>query len=106
MCVQARGRREKESGKSRRDGKELYYVAPDRKLMAVTVKATPGPKPAFDVGAPEILFQTSIAQPQRASSGFMYSTTDGKRFLIETAGTDAPEQPPTVVVNWLAAARK
>jgi Tol biopolymer transport system component len=90
----------------RRDGKELYYIAPDRKLMAVAVKTTAGPKAVFEAGTPEALFQTSIVLNTGNLSALAYSTTDGKRFLIETSGSEAPDQPLTAVVNWLAAAKK
>src|SRR5262249_16385931 len=39
-----------------RDGKELYYVAPGRKLMVVEVRASAG---AFEAGQPRELFQTT-----------------------------------------------
>src|SRR5205085_10564810 len=40
----------------RRDGKELFYLAPDRTLMAVTVKAGA----TFEADAPRPLFQTEL----------------------------------------------
>ena len=41
----------------RRDGKELFYVAADGKLMAVEVKTAP----KFEAGAPKALFDARIA---------------------------------------------
>jgi len=61
----------------RRDGKELFYIAPDRKLMAVTI----GAGPVFQASTPQPLFE-------RRTSGFglpyyMYDVAaDGKRFLV------------------------
>ena len=39
-----------------RNGKELFYLAPDRKLMAVTVKTGA----AFEAEAPRTLFETAL----------------------------------------------
>jgi Tol biopolymer transport system component len=89
----------------RGDGKELFYVAPDGKLMAVEIKATVA---AFDHGAPQALFELhSEIQPlSTASSGYVVAP-DGKRFLVVTAAGAAAQAPPlTVVVNWLAAVKK
>jgi Tol biopolymer transport system component len=91
----------------RGDGKELYYVAPDRKLMAVEVKATPL---TFDWGTPQPLFD--LRSYIDASNAFLWGyvpSADGKRFLVaEIPGTnsDAPPPPMTVVVNWLGSVKK
>jgi Tol biopolymer transport system component len=82
----------------RRDGKELYYIAPDRKLMAVAVKTGA----AFEALVPAALFQTQIASTLTTGHDYAVSA-DGKRFLI--IGTlEKPEQPEpmTVLVNWMA----
>ncbi|HJU61452.1 MAG TPA: protein kinase, partial [Candidatus Binatia bacterium] len=42
----------------RSDGKELFYMAPDRRLMAVDVR----PQQNFEVGAAKLLFQTQVAR--------------------------------------------
>ncbi len=83
----------------RRDGKELFYVAADGKLMAVDVKTSP----QFEAGPPKALFDARIVG---GSIYFHYDVSaDGKRFLIDSAGA-APEgsasTPITVVVNWTA----
>ena len=54
----------------RRDGRELFYLAPNGRMMAVDVKAGQ----VFDVGTPTALFQT----PSGAIVGDV--TPDGKRF--------------------------
>jgi eukaryotic-like serine/threonine-protein kinase len=84
----------------RRDGKELYYIAPDRKLMAVEVKTTPRfehgvPKPLFDSHI--LSFGTSVGEIRWAPA------VDGKRFLFITRGEELASSPITVVVNWQAA---
>ena len=90
----------------RRDGKELFYVALDGKMMSVAVKATAGPKPAFDRETPAALFDTRIAVAPDTRA-FQYDVTDdGKRFVVATNASSTlspatPTLPPlTVVVNW------
>lgn len=91
----------------RSDGKELYYLSLDRKLMVVKVKAQAGTKAMFEVGAPEVLFETRVAQAQRPYRPFLYEVTaDGKRFLVANAVGEGSESPLTVVTSWLAGTRK
>ena len=71
----------------RRDGKELFYVAPDGKMMAVGVSAGP----SFAPGKPAPLFQTPPA------TVFGDVTADGQRFLMVQSGA----APFTVVLNWM-----
>ena len=87
------------------DGKELFYVAADGKLMAVEIKATPA---AFDHGAPQALFdlRSEILPSSNFVTGYV-PAPDGKRFLVVTTpGTPAESPPLTVVVNWLRAVKK
>jgi serine/threonine protein kinase/Tol biopolymer transport system component len=88
----------------RADGREMFYMAPDQKLMAVEVK----PSQNFDRGTPQALFTSRSAYGGASvfPSGYVPSP-DGKRFLIVTAAGERGEQPPlTVVVNWLGAVKK
>jgi hypothetical protein len=74
----------------RRDGRELFFVTADRRLMSVPVEARDA---AFRSGVPRELFRL------RGSS---YSvSSDGQRFLVSTP---APGPPAAihVVVNWTA----
>jgi Tol biopolymer transport system component len=76
----------------RGDGKELFFVGSDGKLMAVSVKAVTEPKPSFEPGAPVPLFETRIGEGS-GHVAFQYDVTaDGKRFLVATtaAGASAP----------------
>lgn len=87
----------------RGDGRELFYIAPDRKLMAVAVAA--GAR--FEAGVPRPLFETRIL-PYIATSGRFYDVSvDGRRFLInsEPADTASAVAPITVVTNWRAGAK-
>jgi eukaryotic-like serine/threonine-protein kinase len=90
----------------RRDGKELFYVAADGKMMLVTVKTAAGSKPAFDRDAPFPLFDARITSAPDTRA-FQYDVSaDGKRFLVVTSASSAPSTaapalpPLNVVVNW------
>ncbi len=87
----------------RRDGRELYYVAPDKKLMATDVKPTGS---SFAWGEPHALMDTRMTGWERSSAGCcQYAVSgDGQRFLINTATNAAI--PITVAVNWQAALRR
>jgi len=80
----------------RGDGKELFYLAPDGKMMAVEVTAGP----EFRGGTPAPLFQT----PSGTSVGGV--TADGKRFLLVTPVGPSAAAPFTVVLNWTAGLKK
>ena len=89
------------------DGKELYFVGGDGKMMAVPIlKASAGPKPDFQAGTPVALFDGHVA-PSPNNNLYMYDVTaDGKRFLIDSQGGGAgAAQPLNVVVNWNGAAK-
>ena len=87
----------------RRDGRELYYVAPDRKLMAVEVNPTGS---TFTWGEARALMDTRMTGWERTGGGCcQYAPShDGQRFLINTATNAAI--PITVAVNWSAALRR
>ncbi|MEQ1947970.1 MAG: protein kinase [Bryobacteraceae bacterium] len=78
----------------RRDGKELYYLAPDRTLMAVPIRGGASLSPG--VAAP--LFQT------RAAGYFPYDVGADGRFLINTLPEPNASVPTpiTVFLNWAA----
>jgi hypothetical protein len=81
----------------RADGRELFYVAPDGKLMTVEVK----PSARFDFAAARLLF----AFPPEAIDfdRFNYDVMpDGQRFLANLPhGREAPASI-TLVSNWTA----
>jgi len=86
----------------RRDGKELFYLAPDRRLMAVSVEAGPS---RFDAGRPQPLFE--IAPEQIGAMRHRYAVTaDGQRFLLATIAEESFSPAITVVLNWTAALKK
>jgi Tol biopolymer transport system component len=83
----------------RADGREIYYLAEDRMLMAVTV----GPGPSF--GVPKPLFQTRVPVGVTANRTHYVPSRDGQRFLVNMA-LDAVPSPITVVLNWTATLKK
>jgi Tol biopolymer transport system component len=87
----------------RRDGKELYYLAPDGKLMAVEVKAGP----TFEAGVATPLFQIRRREPVSASDLFSYDVSaDGQRFLVNSDTGEVTSAPLTAMVNWMAGLKK
>jgi Tol biopolymer transport system component len=60
----------------RRDGKELYYLAPSRAIMAVSVNTSS----SFEVGKQTQLFRPSEAMP--LAPGVASMSRDGERVLI------------------------
>jgi dipeptidyl aminopeptidase/acylaminoacyl peptidase len=85
--------------KWRHDGRELYYLAPDGKLMAVPVNAGP----AFQAGSPSVLFQTPLAVTRgQTPRDRRYDVAPDGRFLIAVPTAAATQTPVTVVVNWTA----
>ena len=80
----------------RRDGKELFYLAPDRHLMAVTIKA-PG---AFDGEEPRKLFATPNSPVGDINVSQSYDVMpNGAMFLIAAADAGSPQSPLTVVTR-------
>jgi Tol biopolymer transport system component len=87
----------------RGDGKELFYLAADGKMVAVPVKDGAN----FNSGAPAALFQANARQPVATSEQVVYDVTqDGQRFLINTYVKNGAVQPMTVVLNWDAEMKK
>jgi serine/threonine protein kinase len=79
------------------DGKELYYVAPDGKIMAAEVK----PGSVFAAGLPAALFDAGLRPEGLTESRSSFVVTpDGQRFLVNTNAEEAAHIPITVVVNW------
>ncbi len=79
-----------------RDGKELFYLDLDGKLMAVDVNTN---GPAFQAAVPKLLFQTRLDGNYRGRNMYVVSP-DGKRFLMLVPAAQVKPEPITVVVNW------
>jgi dipeptidyl aminopeptidase/acylaminoacyl peptidase len=87
----------------RGDGNELFYLGPDRRLMAVEVRTSSG---RFEVGLPRALFPTRATVLSGVFHTVYAVSADGGRFLINTEGEEAASQPATVVMNWKAGLKK
>jgi Tol biopolymer transport system component len=83
----------------RRDGREIFYVAPDSRIHSVEVR----PGGAFEAGAPKPLFATQIA---RLPLAFYDVTADGQRFLVTEFVRTEESEPITLVVDWTAGLKK
>jgi Tol biopolymer transport system component len=81
-----------------RDGKALYYIDPDGKLMAATV-AVKGA--ALEPGVPAVLFQTRIwGGGTNAGNKQQYDVASDGRFLINITAEDDITSPITLLQNW------
>ena len=81
----------------RRDGLELYYLAPDNKLMAAAIHVR---GPEVEVGTVRPLFATAARRQFGA-----YDVSPDGRFLINAVSEQSSE-PITLVVNWTAALKR
>ena len=78
----------------RADGKELFYISMDKKLMAVAIDTSHDEPVA---GVPHVLFQTRIIGPRLVL--FQYAVSpDGSRFLINSMPS-VGAAPLTVLMN-------
>jgi len=87
-----------------RDGKELYYVAPDGSMLAASIArngTTPVP------GTLVRLFQTRNAGGgTEADTRQQYDVDADGRFLVNVTTDQASASPITVVLNWAGALKK
>ena len=80
----------------RSNGKEMFYIAPDERLMVVDIDLAAG---AAGVGTPAPLFTMRLA-PIRSISRQQYVVApDGQRFLISSVEESATS-PITLILNW------
>jgi Tol biopolymer transport system component len=84
----------------RRDGKELFYLSWDGKMMSVDVKG----ESSLATSSPRALFLTGL-QVNATSPPQYVAAADGKRFLFgEAVGEN--NVPVTVVLNWTAGLKR
>jgi hypothetical protein len=79
----------------RGDQRELFFLAPDRSLMAVSLSDAD----ASPIGVPRRLFQTSIADDPSGARDSYAAMPDGRSFLID-ARRDGTLAPITVLLHW------
>ena len=85
----------------RHDGRELFYLGPDRKLMAVDVTLSP----RFEASVPKTLFDTRALTSSDFRNHYVV-TADGQRFLINSLPADRGSTPIDVVKNWTALTKR
>jgi serine/threonine protein kinase/Tol biopolymer transport system component len=88
----------------RGDGEELFYLAPDKTLMAIGFRSSPT---TFDAMPPKALFATRTKWLEMQATARNYAAApDGQRFLVANATQEAQSASITVALNWTAALRK
>jgi serine/threonine protein kinase/Tol biopolymer transport system component len=84
-----------------RDGKELFYIALDGRLMAVPIRAASN-RAALDAGPPVPLFATRIlgGLPGQGNQRQQYMVSpDGQHFLVYSVVAEETS-PIIVILNW------
>ncbi len=82
----------------RRDGKEIFYLTLDGKMMAARVSDEGS---SFESSTPEVLFHAT--PPLLRSPSFEYDVTpDGRRFLMIEPSEKSEYLPLTLVSNWMS----
>jgi serine/threonine protein kinase len=84
----------------RADGKELFYIALDGRLMAVPIQFASDGR-SVHAGAPVPLFGTRVGGAVQAINRQQYVVApDGQRFLMNTLAEEGNASPITVILNW------
>jgi Tol biopolymer transport system component len=84
------------------DGRELYFIAPDSTLMAVSIEQAGS---SLRIGKPFPLFRTRMIPPSAPGSGLgrNYSVDQRGRFLINVLPADLAPPSITLMFNWTSA---
>jgi serine/threonine protein kinase len=84
----------------RRDGKEIFFIGLDDRLMAAPVRLD-NVGQFVEAGAPVPLFTTHIGGALQAFNRQQYVVSrDGQRFLMSTFKEEASTSPISVILNW------
>ena len=87
----------------RRDGKELYYISLDGKLMATETRIS---EKSVEAGPTHALLTITGSSPA-STAGYPYDVSaDGRRILTSIPTGDGVPQPVTLVQNWTGALKK
>ncbi len=89
----------------RKDGKEIFYLGADRKLMAAPVQASGA---TFQAGAATALFEAPVRGFLQGwdNSNRYDVTSDGQRFLVNVPAEGVASAPMVAVLNWTAGLKK
>jgi Tol biopolymer transport system component len=93
-----------------RDGRELFYVAPDGKLMAVAIHIDADGR-GLNPGPPLALFQTrfpmgALINGVPVGSRPQYAVASDGRFLMNLTTDDNVPSPISIVLNWATLLKK
>jgi Tol biopolymer transport system component len=80
------------------DGKELFYIAMDGKLMAVKIKLDPAAQ-TVKAEAPVALFTARVDRVLPVGGTRQQYAVFGDRFLMNTVAEEATS-PITIILNW------
>jgi len=83
----------------RPDGRELYYLSPDAKLMAVPIRMQGA---TVEPGDPQVLFQTRLTTPFSGVAGNIrpqYDVAADGRFLMNIT-VEETTSPIAIILNW------
>jgi hypothetical protein len=87
----------------RRDGKELYYIALDGKLMATETRIS---EKSVEAGPTHALLTIAGSSPA-STAGYPFEVSpDGQRILTLIPAGDGTSQLVTLVQNWTGALKK
>ena len=86
----------------RRDGKAVYYLSPDSKLVEVEVLQGP----SFKVGIPKPLFEARALNSPDAAGWTWDISKDGQRFLFNIQTIQPTNSPLTVITKWQSKLKK
>ncbi len=85
----------------RQDGREMYFMAPDRAIMSVEVRTDPD---NFVIGEPRQIVQTRVDRPFSIRTHQYVVTGDGEKFLVIEPPQSADDDDVliTLIANPLA----
>ncbi len=86
--------------KWRQDGRELYYISPDGRIMAIELAEDP----LSQVPAAKPLFKVDRRFEHRGDDFDV--TSDGQTFVVNTPLTEATSAPLTLQMNWTTGLQK
>jgi eukaryotic-like serine/threonine-protein kinase len=83
-----------------KNGKEIFYVSLDSKIMAAGVKLSPDSQ-SLETGTAVALFPVRIASGLPGISRWQYAvSSDGQRFVVNVAADEGTTSPITLIYNW------
>ena len=81
----------------RADGRELFYLASNHTLTAVTTTLR---NEELQLGAPNALFEVRMPQEPETIRNHYAVSEDGQRFLIDAAKSGLKTEPISLIADW------